>query len=40
LSDLPVVDALKFIKKIKLTKSQEKISKKVLKNAIDRLEFL
>jgi len=40
LSNLSVLDALRFIKTIKLTSSQEKISKKVLKNVIDRLDFL
>ncbi|MFK7780259.1 MAG: excinuclease ABC subunit UvrA [Candidatus Gracilibacteria bacterium] len=40
LSNLSVRDVLKFIKTIKLTASQEKISKKVLKNVIERLEFL
>jgi excinuclease ABC subunit A len=40
LSNLPVNKALKFIKTIKLSVSQEKISKKVLKNMLERLEFL
>ena len=40
LSDLSVKDAIEFFKKINLTKSQEKISKKVLKNIKERLEFL
>jgi len=40
LANLTVLDALEFIKNIKLTKSQEKISNKVLKNAKERLEFL
>jgi excinuclease UvrABC ATPase subunit len=40
LSNLAVTEALDFIKCIKLTESQEKIAKKVLKNAIERLEFL
>lgn len=40
LSNFSVLDALGFIKTIKLNKSEEKISKKVLKNAVERLEFL
>ena len=40
LSNLAVTEALEFIKCIKLTISQEKIAKKVLKNAVERLEFL
>jgi len=40
LSDLSVTKSLEFFRKIKLTKSQEKISKKALKNIIERLEFL
>jgi excinuclease ABC subunit A len=40
LSNLAISDALKFINTIKLSVSQEKISKKILKNAIERLEFL
>lgn len=40
LSDLSVSNSIKFFKEIKLTKSEEKISKKALKNIIERLEFL
>ncbi len=40
LSDLSVDKALKFLSSLKLTKTQEKITKKILKNAIERLEFL
>lgn len=40
LSNLSVTKSLAFIKNIKLTESQEKISKKILKNAVERLEFL
>ena len=40
LSDLSVDKAIKFLSSLKLTSSQEKITKKVLKNAIERLEFL
>mgnify|MGYP003965563683 CR=1 FL=1 len=40
LADLSVSDAIIFLKDIKLTKVQEKISKKVLKNSLERLEFL
>lgn len=40
LSDLSVKKSLEFFKGIKLSKSQEKISKKALKNIIERLEFL
>ncbi len=40
LADLSVEKALDFIKRIKLSESQEKISKKILKNAKERLEFL
>ena len=40
LANLTVSEALEFLNKIKLNKSQEKISKKVLKNAKERLEFL
>lgn len=40
LSDFSVKDSINFFKDLKLTKSQEKISKKALKNIIERLEFL
>ncbi len=40
LSDLPVDKSIEFLSKLELTKSQEKITKKVLKNALDRLGFL
>jgi len=40
LADLPVDKAIKFLSNLTLTKSQEKITKKVLKNAKERLEFL
>lgn len=40
LSNLAITESLDFIKSIKLTESQEKITKKVLKNAVERLEFL
>ncbi len=40
LSNLAVTEALDFIKNVKLTDSEQKISKKILKNAIERLEFL
>lgn len=40
LSNLSVDKALDFIKTIKLSVTQEKISKKVLKNVLERLEFL
>ena len=39
-ANLPVDKAIKFLSTLKLTASQEKITKKVLKNAIERLEFL
>ncbi len=40
LSNYSVTESLKFIKSLKLTKSQEKLTKKVLKNVTERLEFL
>jgi excinuclease ABC subunit A len=40
LANLSVDKALDFLSRLKLTKSQEKITKKVLKNSCDRLEFL
>lgn len=40
LSDLPVDKSIEFLSTLILTKSQEKITKKVLKNTCDRLEFL
>ncbi len=40
LANLTVSEALDFLNTIKLNKAQEKISKKVLKNAKERLEFL
>ena len=40
LANLSVDKALDFLSTLKLTKSQEKITKKVLKNLCDRLEFL
>lgn len=40
IADLSVANALAFMKDIKLNKSQEKISNKILKNAKERLEFL
>lgn len=40
LANLSVTESLEFIKNIELTVSQEKISKKVLKNAKERLEFM
>jgi excinuclease ABC subunit A len=40
LADLPVDKAIDFLSTLKLSNSQEKITKKVLKNARERLEFL
>jgi excinuclease ABC subunit A len=40
LSNLSVKEAIKFLKNTNLSKIQEQISKKILKNAIERLEFL
>jgi len=40
LSNLAVVDSLLFFKQLKLSKQEEIVSKKVLKNIIERLEFL
>ena len=40
LANLTVFEAIEFLSKLKLTKSQEKLTKKVLKNAKERLEFL
>lgn len=40
LADMSVKNAIEFMSNISLTKSQEIISKKVLKNAKDRLDFL
>lgn len=40
LSDLSVVSSIDFLKKLSLSKNEEKIVSKVLKNALDRLEFL
>lgn len=40
LADLSADKAIDFLKTLKLTKNQEKIVKKVLKNSIDRLSFL
>ncbi len=40
LADLSVDKAINFLSTLKLSKSQEKITKKVLKNARERLEFL
>ncbi len=40
LADLSVDKAVKFLSTLKLSKSQEKITKKVLKNSIERLSFL
>ena len=40
LANLPVDKAINFLSTLKLTKTQEKITKKVLKNARERLEFL
>jgi excinuclease ABC subunit A len=39
-ADLTVDKALTFLSNLKMTKSQEQITKKVLKNSCDRLEFL
>jgi excinuclease UvrABC ATPase subunit len=40
MSDFSVDKAILFLKSLKLSKSQEHITKKVMKNAVDRLEFL
>jgi len=40
LADLPVDKALEFLKTISLTKTEQYIASKVLKNALERLEFL
>lgn len=40
LSDMSVSKTLEFFDKLKLTKSQETITKKVFKNSVERLEFL
>ncbi len=40
MSNLSVTKSINFIKSIKMTESQEKITKKVMKNAVERLEFL
>ena len=40
LSNLSVDDSLEFFKQLKLNPTQEKLSRKVLKNAVERLEFL
>lgn len=40
LSNLSVVNSLKFFKDLELSKQSEHISKKILKNIIERLEFL
>lgn len=40
LSNLSITKAIDFIKSIKMTESQEKITRKVIKNAVERLEFL
>ncbi len=40
LSNYSVTESLKFAQNLKLTKSQEKLTKKVLKNIKERLEFL
>jgi len=40
ISELSVDDAITFLHSLKLTPKQEKITKKVLKNASERLEFL
>ncbi len=40
LANLAVLDSIEFFKKIKLSKEQEIIAKKVLKNVNERLEFL
>lgn len=40
MSNLSVTKSIDFIKSIKMTESQEKITKKVMKNAVERLEFL
>jgi len=40
LSNMSVSKAITFLKSLKLSKSQEHISKKVMKNALERLDFL
>ncbi|PID86339.1 excinuclease ABC subunit A [Candidatus Gracilibacteria bacterium] len=40
LSDLNIIDSIKFLDKLKLTNGQSKMVGKVLKNTKDRLEFL
>jgi len=40
LANLPVNKAIKFLKSLKLSKTEEKLVSKALKNAIERLEFL
>jgi len=40
LSDLSIIDALKFLNNISLSPSQKHIASKILKNALERLEFL
>ncbi|MEA3387105.1 MAG: hypothetical protein U9Q66_01635 [Patescibacteria group bacterium] len=40
MADLPVSDAIEFFNNIVLNEYEEKIAKKVLKNVIDRLEFM
>jgi excinuclease UvrABC ATPase subunit len=37
---MSVSKAITFLKSLKLSKSQEHISKKVMKNALERLDFL
>jgi excinuclease ABC subunit A len=40
LSNYSITKSIKFIKELKLTPSEKKLTKKVLKNALERLEFL
>jgi len=40
LSDMSVTDSIVFLKQLELTENQKKIAEKVLKNIIERLEFL
>lgn len=40
LSDLSVSKSIDFLKNLKLTKSQERLTQKVMKNSIERLDFL
>lgn len=40
LSNLDITESIFFLKSLKLNKSQEKLSNKIIKNAIERLEFL